>query len=310
MHPQQHPVLHWTLGLCATALLTIFAHAQSPTPSPSASPALTGSAGVSPTPAVSGTALASPTPATIAAASPTPSLLKKVGVKIMFIPPPMEGTISLGIYDAHGKLVRVLHKAATADEFVAALDGFITHWDGLDDAGKPMPPGRYDARGYMVGAVKVSAIDIKSLTRGPGVATTSSPSPAASPLGNCGTTFPGEPVPGLYFPYGKPFTYEDKIHVSLVDNPLDRDRAGSADLMVDIDSASRCWLELADGLPLMQISPNPFDCSLMDRPAPGKPLIVILEKVGSRAQAVTITNISDMMAFDCGSFDFAGVGKW
>lgn len=73
-------------------------------------------------------------------------------VKISFIPPPTEGTISLGIYDAKGTLVRVLHRETDVDEFEAGNDALITHWDGNNDTGEPLPPGRYHARGYAVDA--------------------------------------------------------------------------------------------------------------------------------------------------------------
>lgn len=77
--------------------------------------------------------------------------LKKTGEQLLFVPPPMEGTISLGIYDATGKLVRVLHQEAQQSEFYAALNGLITYWDGKDDSGKVMPAGKYRAKGFMVG---------------------------------------------------------------------------------------------------------------------------------------------------------------
>src|SRR5438477_5760291 len=80
---------------------------------------------------------------------------RKPGVKLMFVPPRMEGTISLGIYDARGKLVRTLHREAETDDFTVAVDGLVTAWDGNDDAGDPLPAGKYHARGYMVGDVKV-----------------------------------------------------------------------------------------------------------------------------------------------------------
>jgi len=69
----------------------------------------------------------------------------------------MEGTVSLGIYDASGKLVRTLHREAETDggDFVVANDGLVTSWDGKDDAGKPLPPGKYSAHGWMVGDLKV-----------------------------------------------------------------------------------------------------------------------------------------------------------
>ena len=41
-------------------------------------------------------------------AAPAFSQDEKSGVGITFLPPPMEGTLSLGIYDKKGKLVRVL----------------------------------------------------------------------------------------------------------------------------------------------------------------------------------------------------------
>jgi hypothetical protein len=43
-------------------------------------------------------------------------------VKIEFLPPPMEGTISLGVYNGEGKLVRTLAREAEVKEFTAALN--------------------------------------------------------------------------------------------------------------------------------------------------------------------------------------------
>jgi hypothetical protein len=80
------------------------------------------------------------------------------GVRVTFIPPPMEGTISLGVYDRAGKLVRVLKREATEKEFTVGLNGFITTWDGRDDAGAEVPAGTYDLRGYSVAALEVEGI--------------------------------------------------------------------------------------------------------------------------------------------------------
>ena len=82
------------------------------------------------------------------------------GVRITFLPPPMEGTLSLGIYDKKGRLVRVLAREATEKDFTVGLNGFITFWDGKDDSGKPAPIGNYDIRGYSVGAVDVEGVAI------------------------------------------------------------------------------------------------------------------------------------------------------
>jgi hypothetical protein len=84
--------------------------------------------------------------------------LKNPGVRIAFLPPPMEGTLSLGIYDRKGKLVRVLAREATEKEFTIGLNGLITHWDGKDDTGKPAPAGTYAVRGYSVGGVEVEGV--------------------------------------------------------------------------------------------------------------------------------------------------------
>lgn len=73
---------------------------------------------------------------------------------INFALPEMDGTISLGIYDAAGKLVRVLHREAGEADFVKGLNGLITHWDGKTDAGKEVAPGTFFARGYVVGDVR------------------------------------------------------------------------------------------------------------------------------------------------------------
>jgi len=88
-------------------------------------------------------------------ASPPPART----VALRFAPPPMEGTISLGIYDAKGKLVRVLHREDAFSEFTAGHDALETSWDGNDDEGKPLPPGRYRARGFLVGDLKIEGVD-------------------------------------------------------------------------------------------------------------------------------------------------------
>lgn len=80
-------------------------------------------------------------------------------VRIGFLPPPIEGTISLGIYDAGGKLVRVLHRESDVEEFEIGSDGLVTHWDGKDDADQPLAAGRYRARGYAVGDLEVEGIE-------------------------------------------------------------------------------------------------------------------------------------------------------
>jgi hypothetical protein len=89
---------------------------------------------------------------------PGSSALFASGTQITFVPPPMEGTISLGIYDSEGKLVRVLHREAELSEFEIGLDGLVTEWDGKTDAGKEAPAGKYTARGMVVGDLGVEGV--------------------------------------------------------------------------------------------------------------------------------------------------------
>jgi hypothetical protein len=238
----------------------------------------------------------------------------------------MEGTISLGIYDKSGKLVRVLHREATGDEFFAALDGYITHWDGLDDAGNQCPPGHYSAHGYAVGSVTVEKLDKPPVTGQWGTSLVRS-------SGTLDSGSSSEPMEsGLYLQTidGKPFNPQSHIHVSLVANPLDQDRAGSAQLAVGTD-ATGSWLELADGLPLKRISSTPnLQWIVFGRS--GSALLVFQSQTAPELQktpiapsesgtadapmvvfggpavieSYKITKAANMMAFDCGEFDLPG----
>jgi hypothetical protein len=95
----------------------------------------------------------SPSPSATPAPSPTPR-----NIRISFVPPPLDGTISLGVYDASGKLVRILFREADINEFTIGSDALSTTWDGKDDAGENAPPGKYSAHGFVVGDVKIEGV--------------------------------------------------------------------------------------------------------------------------------------------------------
>ena len=98
--------------------------------------------------------LSSPSP------SPSPTATSpERKVELRFALPPLEGTISLGIFDHTGKLVRVLHREDAISEFTAGTDALATTWDGTDDDGKPLPNGKYHGRGLVVGALNVEGVD-------------------------------------------------------------------------------------------------------------------------------------------------------
>lgn len=103
----------------------------------------------------------SPTPSLSPPVSPTPapSLPPPRSVQLRFALPPLDGTISLGIYDRSGKLVRVLHREDVLADFKAGNDALETVWDGNDDDGNPLPNGNYSARGYVVGHLKIEGVD-------------------------------------------------------------------------------------------------------------------------------------------------------
>jgi hypothetical protein len=96
-----------------------------------------------------------PAVALLAQEAPPPA----AGVQITFLPPPIEGTLSVGIYTKAGKLVRVLAREATEKNFIVGLNGFITQWDGKDDNGGVVPAATYFVRGYGVGELEVEGVD-------------------------------------------------------------------------------------------------------------------------------------------------------
>jgi hypothetical protein len=118
-------VLALTIGFLASSLLL----AQETSPSPSLSPSL----------------------------SPSPSATPARSVRISFVPPPLEGKISLGVYDESGRLVRVLHQEAEFDEFTIGADALTTKWDGKDDHEHDLPAGKYSARGFLVAPMKIGS---------------------------------------------------------------------------------------------------------------------------------------------------------
>src|SRR5438552_470681 len=90
--------------------------------------------------------------------SPSPAASAARNVPLRFVPPPMEGTISLGIFDSNDKLVRILHREAKIDNFTIDENALKTTWDGKNDAGEDLPTGKYRARGYMVAKLKVDDV--------------------------------------------------------------------------------------------------------------------------------------------------------
>ena len=91
-----------------------------------------------------------------------PAEHERATVLISFLPPPLENaTFSVGVFDSKtGKLIRRLHEIAPGSAFTAGLNGFVTKWDRRDDSGNFVPPGKYLARGWAVGPLKVEGVDV------------------------------------------------------------------------------------------------------------------------------------------------------
>ncbi len=69
--------------------------------------------------------------------------------RFAFAIPETEGRISLGVYDAAGKLVRTLYAGAEEKDFQIGLNGLLASWDGKDDHGTAQPAGKYHIRGWL-----------------------------------------------------------------------------------------------------------------------------------------------------------------
>src|SRR5436189_1439000 len=175
--------------------------------------------------AIGGIAFAqeSPSPTETASASPeqtpspSPSASASRNVQLRFVPPPMEGTISLGIFDSSDKLVRVLHRESKVDNFTIDENSLKTTWDGKNDAGEDLPTGKYRARGYAVGRLKVD--DLGKVEARPNGAA-------------------------------------DHVSVKLVTNPLVSDTRSVVDLTVGFNGKGS-FLKTMDGLPLATVNEAP-----------------------------------------------------
>jgi len=237
------------------ALLASAAFAQeSPTPTLSAIPEESPAASILPKESVT----PSPSPEQTPSASPARK------VRISFVPPPLEGTISLGIYDGNGTLVRVLYQQAELNEFTIGPDALVTQWDGKDDDDEDLPAGKYRAHGYLVGHLKVEDI---------GEAT---PPPVEN-----------EPP--------------TSVKVRLMPNPLANDKRSIIDLVVGFDSDGS-YLETIDDLPLLMLTdtPNLIRAFITKK---SEKSVDVWQDDGASVRQFRISNVNKMMAFDCGEFE-------
>jgi len=240
-----------SLVLCV-AYVGITAAQESPTPAPSP----TAEESLSPSISPAQSAPPSPTPEQTVS-SPARS------VRISFIPPPMDGAISLGIYDQGGKLVRVLHQNAQMNDFTIGPDALVTRWDGKDDGQQDLPSARYHARGYVVGALKHEDLG-----------------PTSPPF--------NENEPNV-------------VKVRLVRNPLRKDKRPVVELGIAFKTEGT-YLKTNEGLPLFKVSDTP-NVTRAAITAKGENAVDIWQDDGTTVHQYRISNVDQMMAFDCGDFE-------
>ena len=206
----------------------------------------------------------SPSPAPTPSPSPSPTSSPARSVRISFVPPPLEGAISLGVYDGNGKLVRILHQQAELNEFTIGADALVTKWDGKNEEGEDLPGGKYHARGYLVGRFKVEDLGQAA-----------APSVEDNATGN--------------------------VKVKLMPNPLANDERPIVDLGVGFDDEDS-FLKTTDGLPLCTVSetPNLIRASIKKN---GEKSVDVWQDDGAVVEQFRISNIDKMMAFDCGDFE-------
>ena len=240
--------------LALVALTSAVAAQESPTPLPSPITEESPEFSISPVESV--------TPPSAPDLTPSPSPARSV--RISFVPPPLEGRISLGIYDAKGKLVRVLNRQSDLNDFKIGADALVTQWDGKNDSGEDLPAGKYHARGYLVGPLKVEDVS----------------QTAASPVENNSIT---------------------SVKVKLAPNPLANDHRAIVDLAAGFDSGGS-YLKTNDDLPLFSVneSPNLIQVSIMKN---GDKSVDIRQTDGTGSRQFRVSNVDQMMAFDCGEFE-------
>jgi hypothetical protein len=175
----------------------------------------------------------------------------------------MDGTISLGIYDQAGKLVRVLHQNAQLNDFTIGPDSLVTRWDGKDDEHQDSPSGRYHARGYLVGPLKREDL--------------------------------GETSP--------PSTHIEAnvTKIRLVRNPLRKDKKPVVELGIGFNSEGS-YLKTSEGLPLFKVSET-SNVTRAGIAAKSENAVDIWQDDGTSVYQFRISNVDQMMTFDCGEFE-------
>lgn len=159
--------------------------------------------------------------------------------------------------------MRVLHQNAQLDDFTIGPDSLVTRWDGKDDGHQDLPSGRFHARGYLVGPLKREDL--------------------------------GEASPP------STETAVNTVKIRLVRNPLHKDKKGMIELGIGFSSEGS-YLKTSDGLPLFKISETP-NVTRAGIAAKTENAVDVSQDNGTSTHQFRISNVNQMMAFDCGEFE-------
>jgi hypothetical protein len=195
--------------------------------------------------------------------SPSPSATPARSARISFVPPPLEGKISLGVYNESGQLVRVLHQGAEFDEFTIGADALSTKWDGKNDDDYDLPAGKYSARGFLVAPMKIGAIAEANMGVPPGA---------------------------------------NSIHIKLVANPLENNERPTVDISGGFDDED-AYLQTIDGLPLGTVAKRQDAKRVSLAAGRDNKSVIVFLSNGVNVRQVEVSGITKMMAFDCGAFE-------
>ena len=195
--------------------------------------------------------------------SPNPSATPARSVRISFVPPPLEGKISLGVYNEWGQLVRVLHQEAEFDEFTIGADALSTKWDGKDDYDYDLPPGKYSAHGFLVAPMKIGAETIASSAAVSGASS---------------------------------------VRIKLIANPLENNERPTVDICAGFDDDDG-YLQTIDGLPLVTVAKRQDTKSVSVAAGRDNKSVIVFLSNDANVRQIEVSGIAKMMAFDCGTFE-------
>ena len=191
--------------------------------------------------------------------------------------PELEGPVTLAIFSDSGELVHLLHRDAAAGSIPAGLNGLIMTWDGLDDRGRDVPAGAYNARGLVHGPLEVSALPFTE------------PAPLRRATGANLNGFSLRPT----------FLKSNGITVQAA-----RDKLLESRPLLAIDAVlegNSCVLR-AEGLPLLSVPvgvEHPLTLSVTWGPAPG---IALLRMEGAKGTSTyTISGLDLLVPLNAGS---------